>query len=162
MNLKTFMKTRLKFNFPILALLTLFVLPAAMQAQFTFTTNNGAITVTGYTGSGGAVVIPPSTNGYPVTSIGANAFSGSGVTSITIPNSVTSIGDFAFWACFSLTSITIPSSVTNLGAAPFDACPMAAINVAASNPAFISIGGVLFNQGQTKLIEYPGGSSATS
>lgn len=45
---------------PVLLLLTL---PAPVQAQFTFTTNNGAITITGYTGPGGAVVIPSSTNG---------------------------------------------------------------------------------------------------
>jgi hypothetical protein len=37
------------------------------RAQFTFTTNNGAITVTEYTGAGGNVVIPSAINGYPVT-----------------------------------------------------------------------------------------------
>ena len=46
-----------------------------VNAQFTFTTNNGAIMITGYTGSGGAVFIPSTTNGYPVTSIGDAAFS---------------------------------------------------------------------------------------
>ena len=50
-------------------------LPMLAQAQFTYTTNNGALTITGYTGSGGAVVIPAATNGYPVTSIGVDAFS---------------------------------------------------------------------------------------
>ena len=45
-------------------------LPAAVQAQFTYTTNNGTITITGYTGSGGAVTIPGTINGLPVTSIG--------------------------------------------------------------------------------------------
>jgi len=39
-------------------------------AQFTYTTNNGAITITGYTGSGGAVTIPSIINGYPVVTIG--------------------------------------------------------------------------------------------
>ena len=46
----------------ILALAWL-ALPTLVQAQFTYTTNNGAITITGYTGSGGAVVIPATING---------------------------------------------------------------------------------------------------
>ena len=51
------------------ALLILFACTAA-QAQFNFTTNNGEITITGYTGSGGVVLIPGSTNGLLVTTIG--------------------------------------------------------------------------------------------
>ena len=48
-------------------------LPVLAQAQFTFTTNSGAITITGYSGSGGVVVIPATINGYPVTSVGYRA-----------------------------------------------------------------------------------------
>ncbi|MBR3974411.1 MAG: leucine-rich repeat protein, partial [Clostridia bacterium] len=44
------------------------------------------------------------------------------LTSITIPNSVTSIGDYAFWKCTSLTSITIPNSVTSIGRSAFKGC----------------------------------------
>ncbi|SDB25469.1 Leucine rich repeat-containing protein, partial [Ruminococcaceae bacterium FB2012] len=43
-------------------------------------------------------------------------------TSITIPNSVTSIGDYAFFDCFSLTSITIPNSVTYIDSDAFWGC----------------------------------------
>jgi hypothetical protein len=51
-------------------MLMLLTLPAPLQAQFTYTTNNGAITITQYTGPGGAVVIPDTINGLPVTAIG--------------------------------------------------------------------------------------------
>ena len=46
----------------------------------------------------------------------------SSLTSITIPNSVTSIGDFAFYLCSSLTSVTIPNSVTSIKDNTFSGC----------------------------------------
>ncbi len=55
--------------------LLLLTLPAVVQAQFNYTTNNGTITITKYTGSGGDVTIPDTINGLPVTSIGDGAFS---------------------------------------------------------------------------------------
>ena len=57
-----------------------------------------------------------------VTSIGNGAFCNSSLTSITIPNSVTSIGDWAFTECSSLTSITIPNGVTSIGDYAFQGC----------------------------------------
>ena len=73
------------------ALICLATIP--VNAQFNYVVNNGAVTITQYTGSGGNVVIPGSISGYPVTSIGAQAFYDyDSLTSVTIANSVTSIG----------------------------------------------------------------------
>ena len=57
-----------------------------------------------------------------VTSIGEMAFYCSSLRSVTIPDSVTSIGEYAFFDCRSLTSITIPDSVTSIGASAFEYC----------------------------------------
>lgn len=60
--------------------------------------------------------------GKPVTKIGTDAFAYCSLTSITIPDSVTSIGEYAFDGCKSLASITIPDSVTYIGYSAFDGC----------------------------------------
>ena len=63
------------------------------------------------------------TIGNSVTSIGEHAFMCcTGLTSITIPNSVTGIGVYAFSLCTNLTSVTIPNSVTNIGKGAFNYC----------------------------------------
>jgi hypothetical protein len=107
----------------MLLLLLLLTLPALVQAQFIYTTNNGTITITGHTGTlVGALTIPSTINGLPVTSIGSGAFQGTGLTSVTIPNSVISIGTSAFFYCTSLASVTIPNSVTTIGDSAFCNC----------------------------------------
>ncbi len=59
------------------AMLLLALLPDVVRAQFTFTTNDdNTLTITGYTGSGGAVTIPNTINGLSVTSVGDSAFYG--------------------------------------------------------------------------------------
>ena len=66
----------------------------------------------------GELIIPDS-----VTSIGDYAFwYCTGLTSVTIQNSVTSIGDYAFQSCLSLTSVTIGNSVTSIGDYAFQGC----------------------------------------
>ncbi len=159
-----------------------FVLAFAAKAQFQYITNNGAITITKYTGSGGAVVIPATINGLLVTSIGTNAFYNNiSVTSVTIGTNVTSIGGQAFadctslksvtigsgvsnigggafFYCTSLTNVTVPNSVTNIGIGAFSVCTkLTNITVAVSNPAYSSLNGVLFDKAQTTLFQFPGG-----
>ena len=57
-----------------------------------------------------------------VTSIGENAFYNSGLTSVTIPNNVTNMGEGAFRECFYLTSVIIGNSVTSIGSYAFSDC----------------------------------------
>jgi hypothetical protein len=85
---------------------------------------NNQATITGYTGAGGAVSIPSTVNGISVVQLSADIFGfpNTSVTSVIIPNSVTSIGDYAFLYCTGLTSVTIPSSVTSIGYDAFAGC----------------------------------------
>ena len=57
-----------------------------------------------------------------MTSIGDNAFAHSRLTTISIPESVTSIGDKAFWNCIDMTSAELPKSVVSLGRSLFLGC----------------------------------------
>jgi hypothetical protein len=98
-------------------------LPTAASVPYTYTTDNGAVSITGYTGLGGAVTLPGTIYGLPVTSIGDQAFvSCTNLTSVIIPDSVIHIGGRAFDNCTGLTSLLIPDSVTALGGGAFYNC----------------------------------------
>jgi hypothetical protein len=108
----------------IIGLLLVLILPVAVQADdYTYIITNGTITITDYTGSGGAVDIPSLISGLPVKKIGNNAFEGcTRVTNVTIPDSVTSIERAAFNSCYSLTNVMIGAGVTNIGDYAFYYC----------------------------------------
>ena len=96
---------------------------------YNYTLINGgtAVKITGYTGPGGNVTIPSVLGGEPVTKIGDNAFYnhnngnpnyGMDINSVSIPDSVTSIGNSSFSGC-DLSYVSIPDSVTSIGNSAF-------------------------------------------
>jgi hypothetical protein len=112
-----------------LPLMLLLLLPVVVQAQdFTYTTNNGVITITAYTGTNAVLTIPNTINGLPVTTIAFEAFSSnSTLSSVVIPNSVLKIGDYAFLICSNLLDVTIGYGVTNIGNGAFSGCNSLAV-----------------------------------
>ena len=117
---------------------------ALTSGDFTYTDSGTAVTITAYTGAGGTVAIPSSIGGHPVTTIAdgvfnnktavtgisipssvttvGSAFQGSGLTSLTLPGTVTSWGPYTFADCHSLVSLTIASGVTTITSEMFERC----------------------------------------
>ena len=94
------------------------------EGYYTYTVENGEATIIDCDkGISGDVVIPSELGGYPVTEIGDWAFEDcTGLTSITIPDSVISISYQSFYACKNLKSIIIPEGVANIGDEAFEHC----------------------------------------
>ena len=129
--------------------------PALGEKDFTFTTDDTGATVTGYTGENTDVQLPSVLGGKPVVAIGANAFNGNEtITSVTMPDSVTVIGDYAF-AYSSVTSITLSEGLTSLGENVFtDARWLTTIDDRSRN--FVqTINGIHYNVAGTEIILCP-------
>ncbi len=71
----------------------------------------------------GAIVIPETLDGYTITEIANDGFSGTKITDVVIPDTVTRLGDYAFSYCPNLKNADIPYSVTSLGEGAFKECP---------------------------------------
>ena len=116
----------------------------------------------------GHVAIPLMLGGAKVTSIGQEAFREcQGLVAVTIPPSVTNIGDVAFYSC-DIKSVNIPASVTSIGTQAFsDNSELMSFSVEESNPSYSSRNGLLCTKDGTTLISGTSGdveipSSVTS
>jgi len=99
------------------------------------------------------VVIPETYNSIPVQIIGNNGFEGCDMTSVSIPNSVTKIGEMAFWNCRNLKSIHIPSSVSSIGKRAFDGCKsLESITVDHNNQTYIGEGNCIVKRDDSVLV----------
>lgn len=109
----------------VMLIAILCISPATVAAEstedgLTYTVADAGITISGYTGEGGALIIPDEIDGKPVIAIGRIAFkNNANITSIVVPESVKSIAVGAFGFCSLLESITLPaecaiSSTSNL------------------------------------------------
>ena len=129
----------------------------AVNAQlfdFEFIPNNTAVIVKKYNGTAADVTIPSHYKGKPVTMIDHAAFHDSAVTSVTIPDSVTSIPDDAFAFCSQLTNISIPNSVTFIGFSAFNSCTsLKSITLPSSLSTIQS--SAFFNCGNLETIRIP-------
>ena len=98
-----------------------------------------------------------------ITHIGTHAFQKySYLTSVNIPASVTSIGDYAF-SSSGLTSVTIPENVTSIGTGAFAGCgSLSSFSVEQGNQTYTAIDGILFSKDGSTLIQYPAGKEGTS
>lgn len=118
--------------------------------------SNGTATIVGYTGSGDSIIIPQMLDGYTVTAIGDSAFKhqysfGKNYSSVTLPDTIKSIGEFAFWNT-NITSINLPDGLENIGKGAFVGCNSITYRMSANHPTFAVIEGALYNKSQKKLI----------
>ena len=140
-------------------------------------------TITGCDSKVTKAVIPESINGVPVTSIGYVAFGSRrnltevvipqtvttigeaafffcNISEITVPDSVTTIKDHAFASCYELKKIDIPASVTDIGTGVFASCTkLKSININEANPNYTSVDGALYTKDMSSLIGYPIGNT---
>lgn len=137
--------------------LLLLLAVTCVHGQYTYTTNNGSITITGYTGPGGSVTIPTMLGGLPVTAIGDATFANlDNITNLVIPDGILSVGNAAFALENNLKNVQISATVSFIGDLAFLDCPnLLAINVNAQNPFYSSVQGALCDGTKTKLIELP-------
>ena len=136
--------------------MTLFALSAHAQhsgdeRDFRWEIVGGGVSITGFTGTGAVVQIPPQIQGQPVVSIGTAAFLQRGLAVVIIPDTVTSIGPMAF-ASNELTGMSIPSGVTSIGQMAFADNRLTSVIIPAG---VTSIGYRAFHGNQLLLVIIP-------
>lgn len=141
---------------------------ALPEDDYEYTVSFGFIqfaTITEYLGSGGDITIPTTLGGHTVIAIANEAFNnghGYYVTSVTIPDCVTSIGAYTFANCNNIATVTIGTGMAAIGDEAFYNCDsLTAVNVDVDNTHYRSIGGVVYNETLTELVYCPANKTGT-
>ena len=123
------MKSNLiKLSMTLGLLLVLLIIPqlveGASSEDLLYSISGGEVRITGCNSlATGYLTIPDEIKGYPVTSIGNNAFQyRSAITGVRIPDTVTTIGDSAFWCCTGIKNLNLPDNLTSIGEGAFYDC----------------------------------------
>lgn len=135
------------------------------DGKYDYTVSGGKAVFVKYnkTADTGPYTIPSKIGNYPVTEIEGFAFSECSFSSITIPSSVTVVGDGIFEKCSKLNTVTIGAGVKKFGTNVFSQTPrLASINVSAANSYFKSVDGVMYSKDGSVIYAYPVAKDATS
>lgn len=108
--------------------------------SYLYTISGKSASLTAYLGSSDVVVIPAKLGGMSVTTIDNSAFRGSSVVKVILPDSVTTIGEYAFADCQYLRSITLSSDLRAVGAGAFNNCTALETRRSASSLSDLYIG----------------------
>lgn len=125
---------------------------------FSYYTSSAGLRIYQYDGSDttGELIVPETIDGKTVVEICDSAFSSAGFTKITLPDTVTRIGDFAFTTCRNMTSFHIPASVTELGVGPFTNCTsLTNITIDSGNTTYKVIDQTIYTKDGTTLVNCP-------
>lgn len=127
------------------------VLTSAAEGEYAYAVNGTQATITAYNGVGQQLTVPETIDGYTVTAIGDNAFAGSAVTQVTLPDTVTSIGECAFENAVSLAQITIGSGMKTIRIFAFRGC--SALQTVCYTGSELGWNAITIHAGNTELTE---------
>ena len=153
---------------------------ALTSGNYTYTVSGTNATITAYSGTASTLSIPSTIGGYTVTAIGKSAFeycssletvtlpatlikiesyafNSSGITTIKIPEGVTTIEEHAFSNCSYLKKVIIPSTITSMGTAIFENCINLSSVSIAEGTKYVTLGsGAFRNCTSLQTITIPG------
>ena len=93
------------------------------ENDYTYTISSEKATITKYTGSDTAIILPEKLGGYPVTAVGASAFQNNKtLQTVLCSGAITTLGEHAFTGCVSLATVTLPNALTVIHRWAFDGC----------------------------------------
>lgn len=92
------------------------------SSNYRYSLQDGQVTILEYLGGSGTVTLPSEIDGCPVVAIADGAFRGQDVTGVILPDTLESIGWFAFAGCVRLETIVLPRSVQDIAYGAFDHC----------------------------------------